>query len=570
MILSYTLRDYQDKAVNAVIKALVELPQVATIVAEPMGTGKSLIIAGVIQRVLWYWPQKRFVMATHSRHLVSQNAEKMAAMLPNANVGLYSAGLNQKDLGHQITFGNIQSMYKSPELFGVIDVLIIDEAHLVGEKESSMYLSFIDVLRKLNPNLKIIGLTATAFRPGMGKLTEGRIFNHTSIDQTHLEGFNWFIEQGYLTMLIPRPMGTTLDVEDVKITNGDFNQKQLQKAVNKEEVTFSAVQEMAQFGHERNSWLCFGSGINHVESITEMLLSQGIEAGCVHSKKSNDGNDAILAKFENRDLQCVVNNGILVTGYDNPMIDLIGLFNPTRVTAKHVQLLGRGTRPVYAEGFDLTTQQGRLDAIAAGPKPNCLVLDFAGNIPRLGPINDPQIPKKKNSKQTGEIPIKICGPDKLEEGTGMWPEGCGAYNHTTSKECCQCKGLFIFRSDLQANAGSNEIIATGKKHAKIEPILEWFNVDNVTYYPNKRGKIPSMKVAYHCGVRTFYDYICLDHGKYPAKCARDWWRGRTNGSIPPESTSKGFDRIHELRTPARIQVDVARPRYNVLMGEGFT
>jgi len=70
----------------------------------------------------------------------------------------------------------------------------------------------------------------------------------------------------------------------------------------------------------------------------------------------------------------MVNVGVLTTGFDFPEIDLIIMLRPTNSPVLWVQMLGRGTRP--ADG-----------------KENCMVLDFAGNTPRLGPINDPMIPK---------------------------------------------------------------------------------------------------------------------------------------------------------------------------------
>ena len=123
----------------------------------------------------------------------------------------------------------------------------------------------------------------------------------------------------------------------------------------------------------------------------------GVDCAPVHSKRPADYNDAAIKAFKNNELKAIVNYGKLTTGFDHPQIDLIGMLRPTLSVPLWVQMLGRGTRP--AEG-----------------KENCLVLDFARNTPRLGPINDPVIPKMRKG-EAGEMPVKIC-------------EACGAYNHT--------------------------------------------------------------------------------------------------------------------------------------------
>ena len=81
--------------------------------------------------------------------------------------------------------------------------------------------------------------------------------------------------------------------------------------------------------------------------------------------------------------------GVLTTGFNAPGVDLIAMLRPTKSTGLYVQMAGRGTR------------------LAPG-KADCLVLDFAGNVARHGPI-DAVKPKRPGTGE-GEAPVKVC-PD---------------------------------------------------------------------------------------------------------------------------------------------------------------
>lgn len=125
----------------------------------------------------------------------------------------------------------------------------------------------------------------------------------------------------------------------------------------------------------------------------------GIPTTCIHSKLTKDERTERLAGLKSGKYRAAVNNNILTTGFDLPSIDLIAVIRPTNSPGLWVQMLGRGTRPVYAPGFDLWSTAGRLAAIEAGSKQDCLVLDFAGNTRRLGPINDPVLPRKRATER---------------------------------------------------------------------------------------------------------------------------------------------------------------------------
>ena len=527
------LRYYQQEALDALYNYFLTHQNRNPLIGLPTGTGKSVLPAAFIQGIMRQWPQTRFLMVTHVKELIQQNADELLKLWPTAPLGIYSAGLKQRDTAHPIIFGGVQSMIKHPDWFGHRDIAFVDEAHLISVDDSSRYQSFFAFMKLINPKLKIIGMSATLYRMGMGYITENGLFTDVVYDKTNLEGFNELLNAGFMAPLIPLRTRTELDVSDVSVNQGEFVATQLQGAVDKAEVTFKALQEAIHYGKDRRSWLIFASGIEHAEHIAEQLDAFGINCAPVHSKRPSEYNDAAIKAFRSNELRAIVNYGKLTTGFNHPAIDLILMLRPTLSVPLWVQMLGRGTRP-------------------ADSKENCLVLDFARNTPRLGPINDPRIPNKKGAT-AGETPIKIC-------------ENCGAYNHISAKLCCQCSELFSFQQKLVSHAGTDELI----KAATHEPLpqIETFNVLNATYqkHNSKSGK-STLKTTYYTTGLAFTEYVCLEHNGMAGKMARDWWR-RRHREEPPATVDQALLKISELRCPRFIRVHVNKS-YPEILGAEF-
>ncbi len=528
-----SLRWYQQEALDSLYQYFLAGNTGNPLIGLPTGTGKSVLPAAFIQAIMRQWPNQRFLMITHDKELIAQNANVLLKVWPEAPLGIYSAGLKLKQTAQPIVFGGIQSMIKHPAMFGHRDIAFVDEAHLISGDDTSQYKSFFATMKLINPNLKIIGMSATLYRMGMGMITENGLFTDVVYNKTDMDGFNQLVEQGFISPLIPLRTKTELDVSDVSVQKGEFVATQLQGAVDKAEITFKALQELVHAGQNRKSWLLFASGIEHAEHIAEQLGAFGIDCAPVHSKRPTEYNDAAIKAFKADELRAIVNYGKLTTGFDKPGIDLIGMLRPTLSVPLWVQMLGRGTRP--AEG-----------------KANALVLDFARNTPRLGPINDPQIPKMKKG-DAGEMPVKIC-------------ENCGAYNHTRVTFCCQCGNEFSFQIKIVSKAGTDELL----RNAAIEstPIIETFNVQFATYakHDGKVGKPPTLKTTYYTNGLAFKEYICLEHSGMAGKIARDWWRKR-HRTEPPPTIDQALNFISELRCPRFLRVHVNKQHPEILSTE---
>jgi len=235
------LRNYQDWTVKETWRYFAE-HNGNPVIAMPTGTGKSHVIAGLLQSMLFAFPNTRAMMLTHVKELIQQNYNKFLQSWPNAPVGIYSAGLNKKELTQQISFGGIASVVKKATQFGHIDLLFIDECDLVSPNEATMYSRFVKILKIKNPHLKVIGLTATPWRAGLGAITnEGGLFTDVCVDMCGVDAFNWFITEGYLVPLIPKKTKLELDVTGVHMRGGEFVEKELQLAVNKSTKTIDVA-----------------------------------------------------------------------------------------------------------------------------------------------------------------------------------------------------------------------------------------------------------------------------------------------------------------------------------------
>lgn len=407
--------------------------------------------------------------------------------------------------------------------------LVVGNCHLISQDESSQYLTFLATMKLINPKLKVIGLTATPFRMGQGMLTDGGLFTDIIHDLTKMDEFNRLIAENYLSPLIPMRTKTELDVSNVGMAKNEFIAGQLQHAVDKTEITYAGLKELVNAGQNRKSWLIFSSGIEHANHIADMLHSFGVECASVHSKQTSEYNDSAIKAFKSNRLRAITCYSKLTTGFNHPSIDLIGDFRPTMSIPLHIQKLGRGTRP-------------------APGKSNCLVLDFGRNVPRLGPVNDPIIPKKKGEK-TGDLPVKLC-------------DSCGAYNHISAQKCCACGAEFTFQVKIVAKPGTTEILRSDA------PVVEIFNVDNVVYAKkeNKNGKPPYIQTTYICGMQSFRENVFPMHGGYATKLFKNWWKQR-HQTEPPQSVDEALHFIQQLRKPKTIRVWCNKAYPEVLSAE---
>jgi len=525
----YILRDYQINAVNSIFTYFYKNPNGNPVIAMPTGSGKSLVIAEFCNIVLAKWNHVNILVLTHVKELVSQNANKLKKMNPELPISIYSSGLDRKETRSNIIFANIQSIFKIADKLKKIDIILIDEAHMLSNKEESMYIGLINILKKVNANLRVIGFTATPYRATVGLITNDGIFTDICFDITNRFNFNNLIEKGYLCNLITKKTQLSYDLSNVPKSIGDYKEKELQQICNVDITTLSALTEVLKYAYGRKSWLVFCTGIEHTINVNRCLIQLGIKSTLVHSKMKNIDRDSNILNFKKGKYTAICNNGILTTGIDIEQIDLIIMLRPTMSIVLWIQMIGRGLR-IY-EG-----------------KSNCLVLDFAKNTERLGPINDPVIPKKKGDKP-GDVPIKIC-------------PNCQVYNYIVVKECIACGFIFPKNSNLTKLASSLDVIKNSEDN------LEEFLVHDVYYFLHKKKDKPNcLRCVYRCGISKYEEYVHIERSGYLNIKAKIWWKNRLN--LPfPTTVTEALKYVQYLKKPKSIIVNTSE-KYPSIVSVNF-
>lgn len=563
-------RYYQEEAIVGLFNWFAANPTGNPLVALPTGTGKSIVIAEFIRRALSYYPQTRILVVTHRKELITQDHEELIGLWPTAPAGIYSAGLNRRDTRFPITFCGIASVASRVSDFGHVDLVIVDEAHLISHKSATMYQKAISDLRLINPFVRVIGLTATPYRLGLGMLTEGDIFTDISTNYCTYEKFNELMDAGYICPLIPKPTDTELSVEGVHIRDGEFVMEELQAAVDKEVLTRKIVNEAVAKGADRKHWLVFCSGTAHADHTCQYLNEIGIPAVSVHTNLAsadvarvnlerkgmpavgNTARDMHINAFKTGHARAMVGVDVFSTGFNFRPVDLILWMRPTLSPVFWVQGNGRGTRPSPETG-----------------KKNCLVLDFARNTPRLGPINDPVTPKKPGKKGSPMVPFKLC-------------PACNSYNHTRARFCIDCNAEFPIAVNVTTRAGEQELIRREKpvkepkppKPPKLElpAVIETYEVERVEFSKHQSrgdGKPPSLKIHYYCGLRIFHEWLCLEHTGFACHKAREKWRTMAGyEDDPPSTVDEALTLTSTLHLPSRIRV--MHGKFDEIVGYEFS
>ncbi len=493
----------------------------------PTGSGKTIIMTGIVNEILSHNPKLNILVLAHDKWIISQNYSAMIKEFGNNFIGLYSAGLKSREI-KKITVAGIQSIYRRTSEFEKFDVAIVDECHLINPKSAGMYRKLIDCCK-----LSVVGLTATPFRLGHGYIHKGKgsLFKKISYDITTPKHFKRLIDEGYLSRLITKRTLQEMDVDGIKIRKGDFDEAELSKTFNKDEITSKIVSEIIEFGFNYKHWLVFAIDIEHADQIVAKFISLGISAIAIHSRMEISDQVAIK-DYRSGKYRVAVNVNMLTTGFDYPEIDLIAVARPTKSPVFHVQSAGRGLR--VCEGKD-----------------HCLILDFAGNTERLGPIDSVNIKQKDEDKKGNGAPItKVC------------PE-CDVIHHAAVRVCDVCGFKFIFKHNLELSSSSADIFSTG------DSPIRWVEINTVLYRQEPANfKRPAvMVVTYKGKFKTFSEYVCIEHPRnsFAERLARNWLKHRLPENCPlPKKVCDLLPHINLLSKPKYIRVDFSKKNPKVL------
>lgn len=421
----YKLRDYQQEAVNNVI-ALFKKRREPIVVVLPTGAGKSLVIAELARIA-----KGRVLVLAHVKELVEQNFEKYKSY--GLSAGIFSASLGKKDWEHKAIFGSVQSVARAPdEFFENFSLLVIDECHRVADEGDTQYQEVIKKLQDRNPNLFILGLTATPYRLGLGWIYE---YSHNGELKTDKKRFfkrcvydlplSYMVKNNFLTnpVKIDIPV-TSYDFSALDMKEGTYSTSDIEEILKTQKrltpLIISNIVDITE-RFERKGVMIFSASVKHAEEIISHLPAG--QARLVVGDTDMKERSAIIQDFKDKKFKYLVNVSVLTTGFDAPHVDVIAILRPTESNSLYQQIVGRGLR-------------------LSSEKKDCYVLDYTG----MGhDIFSPEVGEKKPASDT--VPLLIPCP-RCDHPNYFWGYADDD-GHVIEHFGRKCKGAILNEETLE-------------------------------------------------------------------------------------------------------------------------
>jgi DNA repair protein RadD len=489
------LRPYQEQVKAAVYEHLRTRDDNPCAVV-PTAGGKTPIMASICKDSVVQWNGRVLILA-HVKELLEQAAEKLNTVCPEVKFGIYSAGLRRRDTDHPVIVAGIQSVYRRACELDAFDLVMVDEAHLIPAEGDGMYQQFLADAKVVNPNLRIIGFTATPFRMKTGPIcTPDGFLNHVCFEV----GVKELIRDGYLCPLVTKAGINKIDTSQLHVRGGEFVAEEVEQLMDDEALVEAACDETIGYTRDRRAVLIFASGIQHGQHIVRILADEhGIECGFITGDTPTKQRDQVLGRFRSGDIKYLVNVNVLTTGFDAPNIDCVALVRPTMSPGLYYQMVGRGFR------------------LHPG-KQNCLVLDFGGNVLRHGPVD--QLKVKTPGGGEGEAPAKEC------------PE-CHAVIAAGYAKCPQCGYQFPPPKRKKHDSKATEAGILSGQVTDTE-----YEVRDISYSVHAKRNAPpdaprTFRVDYRLGLNHYQsEFVCLEHDGFARQKAVTWWRRRSPDPVP--------------------------------------
>lgn len=343
------LRDYQVPAVQQAVYFFnsnkIQKPK---IIVAPTAAGKSIIIAATAAQL-----SKKVLVLQPSAELLKQNFEKY--LLYDDNCSAFSASVRQKKLA-KVTFATIGTIVSCPELFAEYECLIVDECHLYSPNSESQFQRFLEA----NPQLKILGLTATPFRLKSSQNSSKLVMIHNSNiynGYQHLTQIQEIAPKFWAKINYHFDHGKS-GVLRMNSTGADFTDRSLQTYGNSVE---GHIDQIIKLDHTVPTLIFVPS----VEQAQRMARKYGSIAGFVCGTSNKKDREQAVKMFKAGEITLMFNVGVFSVGFDFPglcrLIDAV----PTVSLAKHYQKIGRLTRPhplglhIFKDYYDLAENTKR-------------------------------------------------------------------------------------------------------------------------------------------------------------------------------------------------------------------
>lgn len=359
------LRPYQRDAVEELLFFYLQRNREFGLCVLPTASGKTIIFAEFIRQLFSLKPESRVLVLSHTQEIVLQNADKVRQVWSQADVGIYCAGLDRREV-KSITSASRDTFIAEVTSYPIWDLVIIDEAHLISPDETTRYKRLLSTLIAANPMVKVIGFTATPFR-----MREGHIFGNGASALFNRVIFRRRIDElvsaGYLCPLHAvkvDPAGVA-ELGQVRLTSKDFNESDLSKVTDVRVLVEAIVRDWLIKTSRKLPTVFFASSIAQAELFALVLSEYEIYFPVITARTPKSERVGLLADFSAGKLHGLINVATLTTGWDAPRLACIVLARPTLSAGLFLQIIGRGLR-------------------LHPSKTETLLLDYGQNLARFG------------------------------------------------------------------------------------------------------------------------------------------------------------------------------------------
>jgi DNA repair protein RadD len=366
------LRDYQRTILNnpTIIAILHWLEgkrdrpeHTRPVVVAPTGSGKTAMFSAIAN----YCKGRRLrvLILVHRREIMRQTVSSVHRL--GVSCGQIASGrLMTSDLVQVAMVGTIVR-----RLDRVLrpDIILTDECH---HTPSPTYRK----IHKYWSTVPVLGWTATPTRldgEGLGQDYDSMILG-PSIAK--------LVDEGWLSVpvLYRPPYEITAKYH---VTRGDFD-------IHEQEQTYDIKTEkgrkivgdvIAHYKKHLDGQPTIVScvSVNHAKLMASIFQEAGYIARPVWGDMKDEDRDYAIGGLGNGKVQVVTFDALIGEGVDIPIVTGVILLRRFLSLGFFLQVVGRGMRPIFSDGFDLSTVDGRRAAQLAGPKPRAIILDHAGN-----------------------------------------------------------------------------------------------------------------------------------------------------------------------------------------------
>lgn len=401
------LRPYQRDQLGAISTALYKGTN-RVLVKSPTGTGKTVTFAAIlkwpaIEAWLAHFPptQRGMLVIAHREELLDQAARKIHAQNPHLVVCVEQADRYAVP-GADVVVASIQTLAsrKFARLRRLMTrttfrVVVVDEAHHAAAatyRTALAHLGFLpmedasdeenieaarfDDVEKMGAALLewdkrapkdrvLLGVTATPNRSdaiGLGCVFQSIAYAYNLKDA---------IDDGWLVPITPWAIDTRDDLDDVRVSHGEFNQKDLAAKVNNRPRNDLAVAAWTEHAYDRQT-IAFTVDVAHAHDLAQAFCDAGVRAAALSGETPKEQRHELLRRFSTGDLRLLANCQVLTEGTDLPTASCILHAKPTKSATLYEQMTGRGlrTHPDDPVGPARKAYTGRLR------KEDCVVIDL--------------------------------------------------------------------------------------------------------------------------------------------------------------------------------------------------